>query len=178
MHTCSSDINAIDCLANGYSRQHFKQLVYHTHHPLSTVQYIGLVACSTFAKGKGLSALQRKQLCIHASYNTIFDTQIDLYQRQPHQELVNATCCDGPYMEAPGHIHQQIDLAPFLHRNWWNIEQKLEGLESRGGHLYVTCWSVCDWEQIFDWQKLCLNAWLFPSEALDQWILNGPKVKL
>ena len=35
---------------------------------------------------------------------------------------------------------------------------------SRGSHLYVACWSVCDRIKIFDQQNVCLIVW---SEALD-----------
>ena len=32
--------------------------------------------------------------------------------------------------------------------------------------------------KFFDWQKVCLIAWSFPSEALDRLICQGSKVKL
>lgn len=42
-------------------------------------------------------------------------------------------------------------------------------------HLYVTCWSVCDQDQHFDWWNLLLIAWSSFSEALDHLTYSGSK---
>lgn len=42
-------------------------------------------------------------------------------------------------------------------------------------HLCVTCWSVCDQDQDFDWWNLLLIAWSSLSEALDHLTYSGSK---
>ena len=48
----------------------------------------------------------------------------------------------------------------------------------RDSRFYVTCWSVCDCDQDFDWWRACLIIWLLPSEGLGCLIFRGSKVKL
>ena len=46
---------------------------------------------------------------------------------------------------------------------------------SKGSHLYVACWSICDHDQVFDRRKVCLIAWSVPPEALDHLIFKGQR---
>ena len=48
---------------------------------------------------------------------------------------------------------------------------------SRGSHLYVTCWSICDQDQDFDHQNV-LDHLIVPSKALDHLIFYRSKVEL
>ena len=49
-------------------------------------------------------------------------------------------------------------------------------LNARQGVItYVACRSVCDAIKFFEWQKVCLITWSFPSEALDCLIFKGQR---
>ena len=51
-------------------------------------------------------------------------------------------------------------------------------LRPRGSHLHAIYSSACEEDQSFDRQKRCLITWLFSSEALENLIFKGWKVKL
>ena len=50
--------------------------------------------------------------------------------------------------------------------------------KSRGSHLYVACWSVCDWDQDFWLAKSVLDRLIVSSKALDRLIFYWSKVNL
>ena len=69
---------------------------------------------------------------------------------------------------------------PFHSRPTTGFQYQLhtESRKARGSHLYVACWSICNWDQDFDWQKSVLDCLIVPSKALDHLIFYGSKVRL
>ena len=49
---------------------------------------------------------------------------------------------------------------------------------TRGSQLYVTCWSICNWDQDFWSTKSVLDHLVISSKALDRLISYGSRVRL
>ena len=68
--------------------------------------------------------------------------------------LFSASCIDGSFA---GHLglscggSLMVSILALENVN----ENRARNYCSRGGHLYVPCWSICDWDQVF-WSTRCV----------------------
>ena len=59
---------------------------------------------------------------------------------------------------------------PFHSTTGFHYQLHTESRKARGSHLYVACWSICNWDQDFWLAKSVLDWLIVPSKALDHLI--------
>ena len=64
---------------------------------------------------------------------------------------------------------------PFHSTTGFHYQLHTESRKARGSHLYVACWSICNWDQDFWLAKVCLTAWSFLLKLLITWFFMGQR---
>ena len=122
----------------------------------------------------------------------ILSTQYIIVSR-PHsiQYKIDLQLCSAPWRSVDNCGFQMYSLVlqtrpfPFHSTKWLSVlvtywkQSGLWNRKARGSHLYVACWSICNWDQDFWLAKSVLDWLIVPSKALDHLIFfYGSKVRL